>query len=101
MNDVLQVPMSKELREKATLVAISQGYSSLQETVRVFLTQLADKKIETRLWPTVKEIRLSPKAIKRYNKQTEDIRSGKSKLFTAHSVEELMEHLRKDNDCKN
>jgi hypothetical protein len=47
MNDVLQVPMSKELRNKATLVALSQGYSSLQGIVRVFLTQLADNKIKT------------------------------------------------------
>ena len=45
MNDVLQVPMSKKLREKATLVALSQGYSSLQELVRVFLTLLADGKV--------------------------------------------------------
>lgn len=47
MNDVLQVPMSKELREKATLAALSQGYSSLQGAVRVFLTQLAENKIKT------------------------------------------------------
>lgn len=94
MNDVLQVPMSKELREKATLVALSQGYSSLQETVRVFLTQLADKKVESRFYPIVKEIQLSPKAIKRLKKQSDDIKSGKSKLFKARSVDELMAHLR-------
>jgi len=101
MNDVLQVPMSKDLRKKATLVALSQGYSSLQETVRVFLTQLADHKIETNFYPVVKEIQLSPKAIKRLNKQTEDIKSGKSKIFTADSIEELMAHLHKNNDRKN
>ena len=93
MNDVLQVPMSKELREKATLVAISQGYSSLQETVRIFLTQLADHKVETGFYPIVKKVRLSPKAIKRYNKILDGIDSGERKLFTAHSAEELIEHL--------
>lgn len=36
MNDVLQVPMTKEMRESATLVAINQGYSSLQEIARFF-----------------------------------------------------------------
>jgi len=45
MNDVLQVPMSKELRKKATLAALNQGYSSLQESVRIYLRQLADNKI--------------------------------------------------------
>ncbi len=96
MNDVLQVPMSKELREKATLVALNQGYSSLQETVRVFLRQLAEKKIETCFLPIVEEIQLSTKAIKRLNKQTADIKSGKSEVFRAHSVDELMNHLLKD-----
>jgi len=96
MNDVLQVPMSKELREKATLVAISQGYSSLQETVRIFLTQLAGHKIETGFYPVVKEVQLSPKAIRRYNKILDGIDSGKRKLFTAHSAEELIEHLSKN-----
>lgn len=96
MNDVLQVPMSKELREKATLVAISQGYSSLQETVRIFLTQFADKKVETRLWPIVKEIQLSPKAIRRLNKDSAEIKSGKQETFSFNSVPELMDHLLKN-----
>ena len=87
--------MSKELREKATLVALSQGYSSLQENVRIYLRQLADKKIETRLSPVVKEIKLSPKAIRRYDKILDDIDEGKGISFTANSVDELMEHLMK------
>jgi len=90
MNYVLQVPMSKELREKATLVALSQGYSSLQESVRVFLTQLAEKKIETAFVPTVK---LSAKAIKRYNRIADEIDSGKAISFRGNSVESLMDHL--------
>ncbi|PIP85320.1 hypothetical protein COW83_04930 [Candidatus Collierbacteria bacterium CG22_combo_CG10-13_8_21_14_all_43_12] len=95
MNDVLQVPMSKELRKKATLAALNQGYSSLQESVRIYLRQLADNKIETRLSPVVKEIKLSPKAIRRYDKILDDIDEGKGISFTANSVDELMEHLMK------
>ncbi len=58
MNDVLQVPMSKELRENATSMAISQGYSSLQEMVRVFLRQTIEKKIETRFVTTAPPVKL-------------------------------------------
>ena len=96
MNDVLQVPMSKELRKKATLVALSQGYSSLQETVRVFLTQLADHKIENNFYPVVKEIQLSPKAIKRLNRDSAEIKSGKQQTYSFNSVPELMDHLLKN-----
>jgi len=85
--------MSKELREKATLVAISQGYSSLQETVRIFLTQLADRKIETGFYPIVKEVQLSPKAIKRLSKDIAEIKNGKQPTFRANSIEELMDQL--------
>jgi len=97
MNDVLQVPMSKELRDKATLVALSQGYSSLQESVRIYLRQLADNKIETRLTPVVKEIKLSKKADARYSKIIDDIESGKSKTQSFSSVDDLMSYLKNGN----
>lgn len=96
MNDVLQVPMSKELREKATLAALAQGYSSLQESVRVFLTQLAERKIESRFSP-VEEVQLSPKADKRYSKIIDDIESGKRKTSSFNSVDELMSYLKNEN----
>jgi len=82
--------MSKELREKATLAALNQGYSSLQESVRVFLTQLAEKKIETAFVPSIK---LSVKAERRYSKVLDDIEKGKGISYTANSVEDLMNHL--------
>ena len=97
MNDVLQVPMSKELRDKATLVALSQGYSSLQESVRIFLRQLADDKIETRFYPIVKEIKLSKKADARYSKIIDEIESGKRKLESFNSVDDLMSYLKNGN----
>lgn len=37
----LQVPLTKELKTKATKVAKEYGFSSLQEVVRVLLTLLA------------------------------------------------------------
>ena len=41
----LQIPINKQLRDKAKKVAHKQGFSSLQEMVRVFLSQLAEKNL--------------------------------------------------------
>ena len=43
---VLQVPISIDLRKKAEAEAKRQGYSSLQEVVRLFLTKLAQNKVD-------------------------------------------------------
>jgi hypothetical protein len=45
-NTVLQIPMSKTLRDKATQAAKEQGFSSLQEYVRVFLTALVRGRVD-------------------------------------------------------
>jgi len=39
----LQIPISKDLKSSATIVARDYGFSSLQEIVRVFLRKLAQK----------------------------------------------------------
>ena len=38
---ILQVPISKELKDKAEEASAKQGFSSLQESVRIFLAQLS------------------------------------------------------------
>lgn len=93
MNDVLQVPMTKEMRKNATLAAASQGFSSLQEMVRVFLKQAIEKKVETRFVTTAPPVKLSAKAEKRYMKIDKDIKSGNGIAFTAHNTDELMNYL--------
>ena len=90
---VLQIPMSKSLRTKAEKSAAAMGFSSLQETVRVFLKRLADKAIEI----TFKEeeaVQLSPQAIARYNKILNDIEKGKN-VYHAKDVNDLFKHLDK------
>ncbi len=88
---ILQVPMKKTLRAQAAKAATEAGFSSLQEVVRVFLTQLT----ETKLKLTFEEppVKLSTKADRRYNKMIQEIESGKVKPFAAKSVDELMEWL--------
>ena len=42
---VLQVPISADLKKAAETEAAAQGFSSLQEVVRVFLKKLSQKSI--------------------------------------------------------
>ena len=86
---VLQIPMNTQLKRDAENVAFAQGFSSLQEAVRLFLAKLAEKRIELTFQETV---RLSPKAIKRYNKITRDIEAGRN-VFVAKDVDDLMKQL--------
>ncbi len=90
MNTILQVPMSKELRDQAASQARNMGFSSLQETVRVFLGKLAQGQVNIKFEEAVQ---LSPKAIKRYNKIIDEIESGKEKVYSAKSVDDLMKQL--------
>lgn len=43
---VLQIPMSKSLRDGAGRAAEEMGFSSLQEAIRVFLTLMAERKLK-------------------------------------------------------
>lgn len=87
---VLQIPIDVSLRKAAEKTALDQGFSSLQEIIRIFLRQLAEKTINVNFEQTIK---LSPKAIKRYDKMTKDIEAGNEKVFSADNVDELMKHL--------
>ena len=86
----LQIPMSKKLRLQAATAAANQGFSSLQEAVRVFLTKLAADEVSIDITPAV---RLSAKNDKRYAKMVDDIESGRVKPLKADSIEDLMQQL--------
>lgn len=89
MKTILQVPIDKGLKSRAEKAASAQGFSSLQEVVRVFLAQLASNKVGV----TIQEIsRLSPTNEKRYLKMTKDFESGEN-LSTAQSVDDLISKL--------
>lgn len=90
---ILQVPISKYLRDEAALAATNMGFSSLQEAVRVFLTQLKSNivKISFEQPP----VQLSAKAIKRYDKISGDFRLNKNKYPSFTDVDKMMEYLNK------
>lgn len=93
MNTILQVPISKQLRDQAASKAKKMGFSSLQETVRVFLRQLAEEEIKIQFEETIK---LSPKAVRRYNKMIDEIETGKVKTKSFTDTESLIKYLNED-----
>jgi len=94
MRTVLQVPLDASLRKDAEKQALEQGFSSLQEAVRVFLKQLT-KGVAGITFEKEETVQLSPRAIKRYDKMIDDIESGRVKTKTFLDVPSLMKDLNK------
>lgn len=88
---LLQIPLDKSLRDQAMMAATDLGFSSLQESVRVFLSQLAKRDITIGFG--VAPIPLSPKAIHRYNRMLDDIDKGQNEV-TTNSIEDFLTKLR-------
>lgn len=86
----LQIPIRRDLKIAATEAALEQGFSSLQEAVRVFINKMAQKTIDVVFTP--RTIKLSSKAIKRYNRISEDIEKGIG-IYEAKDVDDLMRQL--------
>lgn len=87
---VLQIPLTKELKNRAAAAALDYGFSSLQEILRVFMRKLALRKIDLTFEEEV--VYLSPQAEMRYAKMTEDFKKGKN-VYTAKNTEQLMKQL--------
>ena len=86
---ILQIPIDRELKNNAERIATSQGFSSLQEIIRVFLSKLAANDVRVTFQESVN---LSSKNEKRYMKMTRDFKSGKN-ISTATDVDDLISKL--------
>ena len=91
-NTILQVPVSKDLRNQASAAASQMGFSSLQEAVRVFMTKIARGAMEVSFQEPVK---LSPRAARRYEKMIQEMEQGKN-TYVARDVDDLMRQLNGD-----
>ena len=87
---ILQVPVKKDVRQKAAVVAKAMGFSSLQEAMRIFLTKLALKQVDIKF---EEKIQLSEKNARRYDKMIEDIKSGRAPVYEAKDAKDLMDQL--------
>jgi antitoxin component of RelBE/YafQ-DinJ toxin-antitoxin module len=88
---ILQVPITRDLKINAENAAHEQGFSSLQEIVRVFLAKLAAKKVEV----TLDSIILSNENENRYLSMTKDFESNKNVNIT-QDVDDLLTQLNED-----
>jgi len=86
---ILQVPLTQQAKKKAEKAALAQGFSSLQEAVRVFLNKLAQGRMEVTFEDT---IHLSKRAIDRYDNLLTEIGKGKG-IHEATTLNDLMKQL--------
>jgi len=86
----LQVPLPKTLKASATVAARQQGFSSLQDLVRLMLTKLVRREITVRISEV--PIKLSARAAKQYAQMDKDFKTEKN-IHTASSMKELMKDL--------
>lgn len=93
MNTTLQIPMDTALRIRATKAAKAMGFSSLQETVRLFLHKLAAGAMHLELTTLNADEYVSPKAIARYDLMERDIKSGKEPVYQATSAQDMLDQL--------
>lgn len=94
-NTILQVPISKNLRDRAYNASLDYGFSSLQELVRVFLSKLAKKEIVVSFGEN--PILLSKKAIKQYGDMEKDFKKGVN-IYKAQNSDELIKKLTSNED---
>lgn len=74
---VLQVPMTKDLKNQAEAVSSDMGFSSLQEAIRVLLTKLSKKEFSLRVEEIEEVTDFSPAAERKFKKAIEDIKAGR------------------------
>ncbi len=86
---IVQIPMSRDLKERAEAVSSDLGFSSLQEVVRVLLTKLSKKELSLRVEETEEITKLSPAAERKFKKALADIKAGRN-VTKAESVDELL-----------
>ena len=89
---VVQVPMSKQLKEKAESVSADLGFSSIQEIIRVLLTKLSKKELSLKVEEVEEITHLSPAAERKFKKAVADIKAGRNVTKTKN-VDELLSLL--------
>lgn len=87
----LQIPIPEELKISAQEAALEQGFSSVQDAVRIFLHKLSQRAIDIVFAP--KPEKLSSKAEKRYLKMLHDVKAGKN-WYEANSAEDFLRQLK-------
>lgn len=92
---VLQIPINVSLKKQAQEEAKRLGFASLQDLLRLMMTQLVDKTIAIRVTSTYPEEKLTPAEaaviLKKHKQAKEEIARGD--YFIATSAKEMMKYL--------
>lgn len=91
-NTILQVPINKNLRDRAVSSAQKMGFSSLQEVIRLFLNKMAEGEVSVKFEETEEITHLSPAAERKFKKAVEDIKAGRN-IYKPKNKEEFFELL--------
>lgn len=88
---LIQIPVSKALRDRALVAAEKQGFSSLQDFIRLVLSKLVHNQIAVNVGEPI--IELSAKNDRRYARMLADIKSGKVKTKNFEDTSSLIDYL--------
>lgn len=88
----MQIPVTTDLRDQAYQMAIAQGFSSLQEAMRLVMHRIARGSLRFDVYVEPEPVQLSSEAIKRYNKMDEDLQAGKN-FKTAKNINDFLGKL--------
>jgi antitoxin component of RelBE/YafQ-DinJ toxin-antitoxin module len=93
MNQIinLQIPIKTDLRDQALAGARSLGFTNLQDSIRIFLQQLALNNFDISF--QTKPVVLSEKNNRRYSKIIDDIDSGREKTIVTKSTKDMIKYL--------
>ena len=95
MKTNLQVPVEKHIKESSAQVALEYGFSSLQDAVRMFLTQLASRTITIHFHSDQSDEILTQKQeevlTNKYKEVLKEIKAGKA--YAVKNAEELIKNL--------
>lgn len=94
---VVQIPVTTDLRDRAYQMAISQGFSSLQEAMRLVMHRIAKGSLRFDVYSEPSSMRLSDKAIERYDKMDRDLKTGKN-FKTAKDINDFLGQLGYEED---
>lgn len=89
---ILQIPVSRTLRDSAERIAEEYGFSSLQEILRVLMKKISSRSMVVTFEETTP---LSMNSEKRYQAIDQDIIKHKN-THSAKSVKQLMQQLHGD-----
>ncbi|MBI4079489.1 MAG: hypothetical protein HY429_04315 [Candidatus Levybacteria bacterium] len=89
MDTTIEIPLSKSLKKQAETASRWYGFSSLTEALEALIQKLSRHEISLEKG---KEVRLSKRAIKRYDAMTKDFEQGKN-VYHAKDIDDFIKQL--------